>query len=368
MIIDIHCHYVLTARPAGEGRRFSFEPVAGDGGAAAWDAVVSPRASRWWSSWVLRRLLGVDGPSGAALDARLAAVYARHLRGAGPIEQFVLLAFDYYHCDDGRPVPLPERARQRGSDVYTSNSLVAGMCRDVPERFRFGASIHPYRRNALECVDEVAAAGACLLKWLPLHQNIDIADRRSLAVLRKCAALGLPVLAHYGPEFTLATNHREHMAVTAALEALRKLRREGTMPVFIVAHAATPITPFGAREGYEALLAALAGEFSDAPLFADVSALTALGKVGFLRELAARTDLHHKLLFGSDFPIPIGWPRLAGRLGRGAARGIRQEQSWPQQAVHILRRMGFSEIVFHRAAQLLASRGGVSAGVARGYS
>ncbi|MBW7906357.1 MAG: amidohydrolase family protein [Phycisphaerae bacterium] len=356
MIIDLHCHYVLTRRTAAAGQRFSFEPAVGADGSPAADASVSPRAAGWWSSWALRRLLGVDPvlPPGEALDALLTAVHEGHLLSEGPIERFVLLAFDAYHDNAGRALPWPTSASQPGSDLYASNSLVAELCRQRPDRFLLGASVHPYRRGAVDCLTEVFEGGACLLKWLPLHQNIDVADARSVAMLRRCAELGLPVLAHYGPEFTLSTNHPEHASVTALLHVLRRLRREGAMPAVIVAHAATPITPFGPRGSFEALLEALGGEFADAPLYADVSALTALGKIGFMYELARRVDLHHKLLFGSDYPIPIGWPLLG--LPRRVARRIRSLPSWPQQMVHILRHVGFSEIVFHHAAELLPLR------------
>ncbi|HMQ14912.1 MAG TPA: amidohydrolase family protein [Phycisphaerae bacterium] len=362
MIIDVHCHYVFTGRTAAAGERFNFEPPTRDDGTPAVDAIVSARAAGWWSSWALRRLLGVDPAlaPGGALDTALTALHERHLLSEGPIERFVLLAFDAYHDNAGRTLPWPASSSHVGSDLYTSNSLVAELCRRRPDRFLLGASVHPYRRGAVDCLTEVFEAGACLLKWLPLHQNIDVADARSVGLLRCCAALGLPLLVHYGPEFTLSTNHPEHASVTALLDVLRRLRREGAMPTVIVAHAATPITPFGPRGSFEALLEALDGEFADAPLYADVSALTALGKIGFMYELARRVDLHHKLLFGSDYPIPIGWPLLG--LPRRVARRIRMLPSWPQQMVHILRHVGFSEIVFHRAAELLPLRGAAARG------
>ena len=99
-------------------------------------------------------------------------------------------------------------------------------------------------------------------------------------------------------------------------------------------------------------LAALAGEFADAPLYADISALVTLGKAGFLRQLLRRPELHHKLLFGSDFPVPPLLHRLRCDLGRDYARvaGVR---SWPQRAALACRRLGFNEIVLHRAAEIL---------------
>ncbi len=356
MIIDVHCHYTLTARRASEAiERFSFERP-GRSGIAAYDSCVSPRFARslaWRLMRVAADLPPTIRPSGA-LDARLEDLYARHLHAGGIIDRFVLLAFDAYHTDAGERPPLPVRRDQRGSDIYTSNSLIRALCRAHPGRFLFGASVHPYRRDAVACVEEVAAAGAVLLKWLPLHQNISPHDPRTLDVLRGCARLGLPVLIHCGAEFTLATQHPAYMPFEPWLEALRRLRGEGRMPRTIIAHIATPVLPWQERRSHKLLVRALRGEFADAPLYADISALTAWGKVGWLRKIAAMQDLHAKLLFGTDFPVPVALPRLRGVL-RGCYDEVRRIRSWPQQAARICQIAGFCDIVFHRAAKLLGA-------------
>lgn len=353
MIIDVHCHYTLSNRIATGGQRFSFEPAHTADGPAL-DSFVSPRARRRFTfrafCWLLG--LGFRTQPEERLDAALDAVYRRHLFAPGPIERFVLLAFDRYFDAAGNPPPPPIRRGDRGSDIYTSNSLVAALCRRHPDRFLFGASIHPYRPDAVACLDEVAAGGAVLVKWLPLHQNIDVCDARTLTFLRRCAALGMPLLIHYGAEFTLATQHPEFIAVGPLLQVLRRLRAEGAMPTVIVAHVATPVTPLGDTSSHRHLIAALRGEFRDAPLYADASALTTWGKIRYLRQLARAQDLHDKLVFGTDFPVPVALPRLRRDLGR-AYREIAADPSWPQRVARVFRVLGFNEIVLHRAAGLL---------------
>lgn len=354
MIIDVHCHYALSARLASpEIERFSFEP-AFDPRRTAYDSYLAPRSLNRLSFRMYRRLAGIDAriPPGPELDAALESWFEEHLLASGPIDRFVLLAFDEYHTAAGeRPLP-PTTRSERGGDMYTSNSMIRALCRARPDRFMFGASVHPYRENAVECVREVAAAGAVLLKWLPLHQNIDIADERTLAVLRACAAVGLPVLVHYNEEFTLATQHPEHMGLSALLEVLRLLRAECCMPTTIVAHVASPVTPLGIEQPFYDLCRAMLFEFADAPLYADISALTTFGKIKYLRLLANRQDLHSKLLFGTDYPVPVSVFRLRGDLGR-AYKVIRACRSWPQQVAQICRTLGFNEIVFRRAESLL---------------
>jgi len=373
MIIDVHCHYTLTRYVADLPQRFSFEPAprgcpsSPDGRLRPvdFDSCVSPRALGRVSWWLVRRVLRLPEPTagspgddtgGAAkagsLDRALMRHYERHLWGPGPIERFVLLAFDAVHDDDGTCPPLPDRTDRFGSDIYTSNSFVHALCQRYPDRFLFGASVHPYRPNAPECVEEVFAAGACLLKWIPLHHNINVTDPRAVAVLRKCAALGLPLLVHCGPEFSLATQRPQYESIRPLLEILRRLRRQGAMPCVIVAHAATPLWLLGNADSHHVLLEALRGEFADAPLYADLAALTAWAKVPFLRRLRQRPELHAKLLFGSDFPVPTDARLLHRDLGR-AYRRISAIRSWPQRAAAACRQLGFNEIVFYRAAELL---------------
>jgi predicted TIM-barrel fold metal-dependent hydrolase len=201
-------------------------------------------------------------------------------------------------------------------------------------------------------VEEVYAAGACLLKWLPLHQNIAADDPRTVAVLRKCADLGLPVLLHAGDEFMLTTNRPAHSPVAPWLQTLRTLRANGAMPTTIVAHVATSAVPWGDLRSHPILVEALLDEFADAPLYADMSALAAWTKVRYLRRLARRPELHGKLLFGSDFPVPTGLWGIRRELGRDYSR-LTSIKSWPQQAAAAYRRLGFDEIMFHRAAELL---------------
>lgn len=353
MIIDVHCHYTLTQRRATVADRFSFEPAARDG-RPAYDSCLAPRTLHRRITPVLQRMYGLDTrlKPGAELDRHLEAWYARHLCADGPVDRAVLLAFDAYHDDAGRRPPWPQRGRQLGSDMYTANTLVRDMCQRHPERFLFGASVHPYREDAVAGVDEVFAAGACLLKWIPQHQNIDCRDARTIAVMRRCAELGLPLLVHYGEEFTLTTQHPRFVRVEPFLDVLRQLRREGCMPTTIVAHVSTPVTPLGSRATCRALISALLGEFADAPLYADISALTAWGKLGWLRRIARMQPLHSKLLFGTDFPVPLISFRLWRDLGR-AYRQLAAEPAWPQRALKIYRHLGFNEIVFHRAAMLL---------------
>ncbi len=355
MIIDVHCHYILTQHRAADATRFSFEPLGRSGVPhlpTDCDACISRRLARWRFP-LFARLLGLaPAHPGEEFDRRAEALYAEQLHASGPIERHVLLAFDAYHAPDGTIPPLAARRRDRGSDMYTSNTLVRQLCEKHPERFLFGASVHPYRADAVDCVTAVFEAGACLLKWLPVQQGIGADDPRTIAVLRRCAALGLPVLVHYNAEMSLPSNDSSLMELAPFLATLRTLRAADEMPPVILAHVATPTPPCGKRVIFEQACAALLDEFADAPLYADVSALTVFGKIGYLREIAARRELHAKLVFGTDFPVPVDRLRVRRDLGR-EAREILAEPSIPQRAARIMRHVGYPEAVFRQAAELL---------------
>lgn len=405
MVVDVHCHIGLSARRASPAlKRFSFEP-RGSRGQAGFDSYFSPRVLRKWGAAfqfsIVREATGLDllQPPGDALDAQIEQFNDRHFSGAfaAGVDRLVLLAFDEYHYGHGLPAGPPrapspmamwisqrrsknprpsspdpsadapqfvQNGRSRwhkahsglGSDLYVSNTCVRSLCDAQPDRFWFGASLHPYRthdgRPAWELLDELKTAGARLIKWLPIHQNIRAGDPRTVAFLRRAAEVNMALLIHYGGEMTLARQHMEFESPAEMLDVLRDLRRDGQMPTTIIAHAATPSLRFQSAAGHRLLMDALMYEFRDAPLYADISALAALGRAPWLPRLAKRRELHDKLVWGTDFPVPlfplVYWPRLGRRVF-----DIGRIDSWIARDLALKREMGFDEGVFHRAGELL---------------
>ena len=362
MVIDVHCHVGFSSRRVDPAiPRFSFER-AGAVGTPGYDSYFSPRFLRRPGWFFVRRWLGISPKLdlGPDLDAQIEAANERHWALASGVDRLVLLAFDEYHDDAGRPIGAARRGQRFGSDLYASNSLVRAICATRPDRFLFGASIHPYRvqdgRNACELLGELAAAGAVLIKWLPIHQNIRADDPRTVAFLRQAARLGLTMLIHYGGEMSLSRQHLEFQSPVPLLDVLRRLRAEGAMPTVIVAHVATPSFIWQGAAGHRALVDAMLGEFADDPLYADLSGMAGFGRRFWLRRLARRRELHHKLVWGSDYPIPVllrSFPRLVDRRTRQEIAGL---PSWIEQSRRLVEALGFEECVFTRAAEILRVR------------
>lgn len=359
MVIDVHCHVGYSARRADPAiRRFTFEKN-GARAAPGLDSYLSPRLLSRPTWFFIRRWLGIDrrlGP-GDDFDAAIDRVNQHHWSKAPGVDRFVLLAFDEYHDDAGRVIGPSPRLGKKGGDLYVSNSLVRAMCAAHPDRFLLGASLHPYRtdgsRDAASMLEELASAGAVLVKWLPLHQNIRAEDPRTIAFLRAAARLNVPLLIHYGGEMSLARQHMEFAHPGPMLEVLRRLRADGEMPTVIVAHVATPSFIWRSADGHRTLVDALLGEFADAPLFADISALAAFGRTTWLRRLAANPALHPKLLFGTDFPIPVMLRAFRRCLDPDVFSQIAAEPSWIEQDLLLKKALGFHSCVFTKAHSLL---------------
>lgn len=222
-------------------------------------------------------LLHGDGVVLERLSQRLGE--SRHVRSA------VVLAMDGVVGGGGE---LDESA----TELYIPNGFLGPKCRNQPNLL-FGASVNPHRADALERLDSAAADGAVLLKWLPSIQGINPADARLIPFYRRLQELKLPLLTHTGSEesFTRSDN-----ALADPLR-LRSALDEGV--TVIAAHCASS----GHSEG-QANLERLLLLFKGYPnLYADISGLTQVNRLGHLARVLRHKEIHDRLLYGSDMPL-----------------------------------------------------------------
>src|SRR5262249_10766831 len=104
----------------------------------------------------MRWRLKLPRQDGAVLERALDAKPVRPTRG---LDRVVLLAFDAVYDREGNR----DDAR---THLYVKNDYVAGLCARHPELL-FGASVHPYRKDAVAELERCVGLGAVLLKWLP---------------------------------------------------------------------------------------------------------------------------------------------------------------------------------------------------------
>lgn len=272
------------------------------------------------------------------LDEQYVAYLRSRVRGAGFLKQVVALAQDY--CYTGAGQRDPSR-----TPFYTPNSYVAGLALRHTELL-FGASIHPYRPDALEELDRVAQLGAVLVKWIPNVQAIDLADARCRAFYSKLVTHQMPLLVHAGDEKALFIAGQEFGDPRRLVTPL-----EAGVTV-IAAHAAS----LGERDGRSNfdVLAEMLPKWPN--LYADTSALTLVTRWRMLLRLAQRTDLHARLVHGSDFPLP---PAASLFLGRIPAR--RWVKAWRHENplrrdFEVKQALGIGREVYVRGYEVLAPR------------
>jgi uncharacterized protein len=177
------------------------------------------------------------------------------------------------------------------------------------------ASIHPYRKDALDRLDEAIAKGAVAVKWLPNAQGIDPSLPRCDAFYDKLAQHGVVLLSHAGEE--AAVDSAESQDLGDVLRLRRPLDRGVTV---VVAHCAglgrgTDLDQPAATErpeSFDLFLRLLAEPRYEKTLFGDISAMTQFNRAGRpLRHLLTHPELHPRLVNGSDYPLPAVNPLVS---------------------------------------------------------
>jgi uncharacterized protein len=320
-IIDIHCH------TAGIG--------AGDGG-----CFVSPALMRSWKYRIYLRAFGVtEKDLRREGDGLILQRISEKLGQSRRVASAVILAMDGVVGEDGE-------LNRMSTEIFIPNEFIAAQVGRYPNLL-FGASINPLRRDAVERLEQAAGWGAVLLKWLPSIQHIDPADRRLIPFYLKLIELGLPLLTHTGEENSFTWTRDE-------LGDPERLRLPLSLGVSVIAaHAASNGKNQG-ENNHDRFLR-LCSEFPN--LYADISALTQLNRLGHLQRLLKHADLHGRLLYGTDMPLLqtaiVNPYAFASRVSPRRLLAIaRLANPWDQD-VALKEALGVPQGVFQQARNIL---------------
>lgn len=225
--------------------------------------------------------------------------------------RFVLLAFDYSYNEQG------ERLLDKTA-FYVPNRYAAWIHKQSPETFEWLASIHPYRKDCVEALEEAFINGARGVKWLPPAMGMNPASPLCDRFYKAMAYWDIPLLCHCGDEHAVSGTNTQAYGNPLAL---RRALDQGVKVV--IAHCAslgsnldTDKGPNGPRVSNFDLFARLMDEERyEGLLFADISALTQVNRVGpILDTVMTRSDWHPRLLYASDYPLPGVMPLISLRL------------------------------------------------------
>ena len=222
--------------------------------------------------------------------------------------KFMLLAFDYHHDEQGEKVTDK-------TPFAVPNEYVAQLAKRYPQQFEWAASIHPYRKDCVTLLDWCVRHGARAVKWLPQMMGINPASKLCEQFYDALAKHDIPLLCHAGDEHAVAGVEAQSLGNPLLL---RKPLEHGVK--VIVAHCATMGSNVDIDKGKQAMPVGnfqLFARMMDEPqyegkLFGDISAIPQVNRYGpALGNIIYRQDWHHRLLNGSDFPLPGVMPMFS---------------------------------------------------------
>ena len=225
--------------------------------------------------------------------------------------RLMLLAFDYFHDENGQRLP-------EASAFYTPDEYAASLATAHPDRFEWIASIHPYRQDAARALQQAVDNGARAVKWLPPAQGMDPASSVCDPFYEAAARLNIPLLVHAGAELAVHGGNTEDYGNPLRL---RRPLEHGVR--VIVAHCASlgqgkdlDVGPDGpALPSFELFSRMMNEPQYEGLLFGEISAVTQINRVGnVLADLLPRKEWHPRLLNGSDYPLPGILPLFSLKL------------------------------------------------------
>lgn len=251
-----------------------------------------------------------------------------------PLDKAVLLALDGVVAADGHPHPELTR-------LCVANDFVHHAAAQHPELL-FGASIHPYRPDAMDRLARCVAQGACLVKWIPSAQRIDPAAPRCFSFYDALAHYGIPLLTHTGVEHTLGMRRSRYNHPRRLIPALER----GV--TVIAAHCGVHM--FLHEPSYFRAWARLARDYEN--LYGDTGAFAVVTRVPQLRRICRDDVLRNKLVYGSDYPgIPS--PLWCWQLGLCEARAAAQQTNPILRNLSVMQGLGMPVSVTERAHDAL---------------
>jgi mannonate dehydratase len=215
--------------------------------------------------------------------------------------KLLLYAFDAHYSESGR-IDWERTA------FHVSNDYAARAARRYPDYFEWAASIHPYNPDCVSVLDAAVKAGARAVKWLPAAQGMDPASPLCDRFYEALARHRLPLISHAGEERAVHGANRQELGNPLRL---RRALEHGVRVV--VAHCASmgedqdldrgdngpPV------ESFQLFARMMEDQRFEGLLFGDISAMTQQNRAGAaLARVIERTDWHHRLLNGSDYPLP----------------------------------------------------------------
>jgi len=213
-------------------------------------------------------------------------------------------------CLFGVDVRLDAKGKEieRDPTVCALSDDVVAVANIYPDQFIPFFSINPRRVDALDEIDRQIENGCKGAKFLQNYWGVDLNDESFIPYYEKLEQLDIPLIIHVGSEYSIdsfteyestdmlrlpletgVTVIAAHMGLGRLNYKLRFWRNLSKNPVYF-------------DKDYYRLLEMLEQHPN---LYADISAILAPLRARALRHLSQQTQVHEKILFGTDYPVPF---------------------------------------------------------------
>jgi len=196
----------------------------------------------------------------------------------------------------------------RDRTVCATSEDVIGVARRYPRQFIPFFSINPLRQNALDLIDEYVEKGCKGAKFLQNYWGIDLNNPVLIPYYERLKENNLPLIIHIGSEYSIKSDK--------AFEGIDMLTLPLEVGVTVIAahmglgqfnHKLFPWrnlsrNPAWFDNDYFQLLKMLDRHDN---LYADISAILIPLRARALPHLAKQKQIHHKIVFGTDYPVPF---------------------------------------------------------------
>lgn len=314
MIIDMHVHLIGIHEMNG--------------------CFVSPKMSTGVAYHLLTRALGLWGTSREELDEAYRRRLVDWVHGC-EVDAIGVLGLDGVYTDG-----VLDRTR---THVYVSNDYVLDVCK-TSEQLLPICSVNPSRKDALDELTRVVEAGSVAIKWLPNSQDFDPANPDFIPFYRRMAELEVPLLTHTSFEHTIPPINQ----LWGKPDRLSVALDQGV--TVIAAHCAGSGTAHPIREDFNDWVNMLPRY---PRLFGDISAMASLSRFQYLTRVLDHPLARERVVFGSDFPVPVSPMVFVRKLGVKKARELSRISNPIQQNLETMRAMGVHDAILTRAADIL---------------
>jgi mannonate dehydratase len=218
--------------------------------------------------------------------------------GLRPGCKLVLFAFERAHDEAG----APDIAH---TVFHVPDAYARDVARQHPAYFEWAASIHPYRKDALEALEGATREGARAVKWLPSAMGIDPASAKCDRFYEALSQSRLPLIAHAGLERAVLGREAHDFG-----NPLRLRRALDAGVRVVIAHCASMGEDRDLDRGpngpYVDSFSLFVRVFEKYPsCYGDISAMTQANRAGpALARVVEERGWHARLLNGSDYPLP----------------------------------------------------------------